>query len=380
VNLSRHPRLSLLAFLFFTLPAFAASTDISVQGPGHQPNLGFACCDQGIAQLQSLVANQPVLDSLKKLHAQIAVPIQDFSAERAAAIRSLNQQGIPVVAGLTLSPEDGYYMNDSNEPQAEQRVAAFEQWTRRQNLQWSAVGLDIEPNFGALSNLRKHPLRLIATLLGRALNAGPNRRAAQAYSALIHGLQSRGYVVQTYQLPYVPIERGANSSLIDRQLGTVDVHGNTDYLMLYSVYARPHSSGAVWSLGRGAQAIAIGTTVGPGAPGAAGSPLSWDEFSRDLIVAAHYTDQIGVYNLEGCIRQGYLPRLETFNWSQTITLPSAAIRHTERLRRVILVALWLASHILYFILGFSILAVWFIRRRAARRNTFASSRTPQAQS
>jgi hypothetical protein len=368
VNISRTLRLLLLILSSLAPPAFAlaASANISVTGPGHQPHLGFACCDQGIGQLQSLAANSEVLNSLKKLHAQIAVPIDDFSAERGAAIRSLNQQGIPVVAGLTLSPEDGYYMNDGNEPQAEQRVAEFVRWTRQQNLQWSAVGLDIEPNFGALGYLRKHPLRLIETLLSRALNAGPNRRAMLAYSALIRGLQSRDYVVQTYQLPYVPIEHSANSSLIDRLLGTVDVHGNTDYLMLYSVYARPHSAGAVWSFGRGAQAIAIGSTAGPGTPGTPGGPLSWDEFSRDLIVAAHYTDQVGVYNLEGCIRQGFLPRLETFDWSQTIILPSDAIRHTQRLTRVIRTALWLASHILYFVFGFLLLAAWLIGRRCMR--------------
>lgn len=100
-------RLLLVFFLSlaFVTPALAfdASTGVAVQGPGSQPNLGFACCEQGDTQMQSTLADPSVLTSLKNLHA--------------------------------------------------------------------AVGLDIEPNFAALCDLRRHRLRLIATLLGRALTS-----------------------------------------------------------------------------------------------------------------------------------------------------------------------------------------------------------------
>lgn len=374
MNRSYHSRFVLFALLAFTHSAFALDTSsgVAVQGPGRQPNIGFACCEQGIAQLRSLAANQDVLNSLKNLHAQVAVPIQDFSPERADAIRRLNQQGIPVVAWLTLAGQDGYYMNSGNEPQAEQRVADFEQWTRQQGLRWAAVGLDIEPDFSALRDLSKHRLRLIATLFGRALNSRRTRRAVQAYTGLIGRLQSQGYVVQTYQMPYVPAERSVNSTLLDQMLGTVDVHGNLDYLMLYASYARPYSSGIVWSLGRKSQAIVVGVTDGPGTPGTIGGPLTWDEFSRDLIVASHYTNQVAVYDLEGCVRQGFLPRLETFNWSRTVILPASSIHHARRLGRVLRIAIWIGSHLLFFLAAFFILAVWLIRRRRILRTGTAT--------
>jgi hypothetical protein len=372
-------------FLFFILlsfvPAVSAfvfdtSSGVAVQGPDHQPNLGFACCEQGIEQLQSLAANQSVLDALKTLHAQVAIPIQDFSSERADAIRRLDEQGIPVIAWLTLARQDGYYMNAGNEPQAEKRVADFEQWTREHGLQWAAVGLDIEPDFVALGDLRKHRLRLLATLLGRAFNTSRTGRAIQLYIALIHRLQSQGYVVQTYQMPYVPAERDVNSSLLDRVLGTIDLRGNQDYLMLYSNYARPFSSGIVWSLGRSAQAIAVGSTEGPGTPGTGSGPLNWDEFSRDLIVASHYTNRVGVYDLEGCVRQGFLPRLETFNWSQSVVLPAASVQRAERMGRFMRVILWLASQILYFVVAFILLAAWFIGRWRNRHLAATAVRLP----
>jgi hypothetical protein len=39
-------------------------------------------------------------------------------------------------------------------------------------------------------------------------------RTHQAYSALIHTIQSRGYLVQTYQMPFLPVERNVHPSYL----------------------------------------------------------------------------------------------------------------------------------------------------------------------
>jgi hypothetical protein len=93
----------------FAAPLVRASSPdaISVQGSGTQPQLGFACCDQGIAQMQELFAHSDVVADLKSLHAQVAVAIADFSPERAKVIRMLNQQQIPVIAAVMLQTKDG---------------------------------------------------------------------------------------------------------------------------------------------------------------------------------------------------------------------------------------------------------------------------------
>ena len=78
----------------------------------------------------------------------------------------------------------------------------------------------------------------------------------------------------------------------------------------------------IWSLGRGAQGIAVGSTDGETPPGGGSGPLDWDEFSRDLIVASPYSRQLGVYDLEGCVRQGFLPRLKTMDWNKSVVIPS----------------------------------------------------------
>jgi hypothetical protein len=360
-------------------PVSAASdeTGVRVQGSGARPQLTFACCEGSIERSQTMLATPQVIAALQQLHAQVAVALPDFTPERAAVVHGLNAEGIPAVAWLLLPKEQGYYFNADNAPAAASRIAAFEAWTSSEGLQWSAVGLDIEPSFAELSALSKHRWRLIATLLGRSVNGRRMERAREAYGALIRELERQGFVVQTYQMPYVPAERSVHSSLPDRWLGTVDVHGNEDYLMLYTSFARMAGAGIILSLGPGAQGIAVGSTDGDTSPGSGTGPLNWDEFSRDLIVASHFSKNIGVYDLEGCVRQGFLPRMETMDWSQSVVIPAEMVRKAGRMRRAIRVALWIASHIVYLsvvvVATIWLVVRWWRSRRRARQHRVAQS-------
>lgn len=356
---------------FGAIRALAASSSggVLVQGPGAAPQLVFACRDQGVGEMESLFANADVIAELKYLHAGLAVAIPDFTPERASLVRRLNQAGIPVIAALLL-PKEGYYFTADNEPAAALRFAAFDAWSRNQGLRWSGVGLDIEPNFAELATLRSHPWRLFTTLLWRAVDVQRMRRAKRAYSALIANMRARGYFVQTYQLPILPVERHAHSSLLDRLLGTVDVRGDQEVLMLYTSYAPPPVGAAIiWKLGRDAQAIAIGVTDGD--PLANPAVLNWSRFSRDLIVAGHFSHHIGVYDLEGCVRQGFLSRLETMNWNQSVTIPADAIRSANHRLLLLGMILWTSSHFLYLIVVLVLiiaLSAWRLRVHKMKRN------------
>ena len=342
------------------------SAGVRVQGPGSPPQPGFACCEHGIAQMQALFADPSVIPALKDLHAEVAVPVADFAPERAAIVHLLNEQGIPVIAWIELAKQDGIYMNADNVPKAAARVNEFEQWTATNRLHWAAVGLDIEPNFNELAELKTHRWQMFTTLLRRDIDANRLVRAKQDYSAIIANLQSRGYAVQTYLMPYVPAERSAHSTVLDRLLGTVDVRANEEYLMLYTSFARQVGVGMVWSLGRDAEGIAVGSTDGDTPAGSGSGPLDWNEFSRDLIVASHYTKHVGIYDLEGCVQQGFLPSLEQMDWSKSVVIPEASIQRAQRMGHMIRFALWVASHIVYimvFALMLLIYLVWKWRRR-----------------
>jgi hypothetical protein len=359
--------LSMSACALRKFPAeLVPAAGIVVHGPGTAPQLAFACCDQGIERMKALFADPDTIAQLKAIHAGIAVPTLDFSPERAEVVRSLNQAGIPVVAWMILSKEQGYYLNADTAAAAKSRVAEFEKWTSDNHLNWAAVGLDIEPNFNEFAELKTHPWRMLGILLSRSFNGGRIRSAKATYAALISDLQSRGYRVQTYLMPYIPAERDVGSTLLDRLLGTVDVRGNDEYLMLYTSVARPVGAGMIWSLGSSAQSIVIGVTDGDTTPGTGNGPLDWDEFVRDLIVAGHFSRHIGIYNLEGCVRQGFLPRLETLDWNQSVVIPAESIRRAERVGLLLRIALWTGSHALYLACALLLLLVWLawsIRKR-----------------
>ena len=121
----------------------------------------------------------------------------------------------------------------------------------------------------------------------------------------------------------------------------------------------------VWSYGQDTQALAVGSTLGSGnaALDAKYGPLSWEEFSRDTIVASHFSPQVGVYSLEGCLRQGFLPRLKVMDWNQGVEIPPAMLTRMDRFRAVVQGMLWTASHLPYFVTMFPIVLVWLVRKQ-----------------
>lgn len=365
--------LAILACFFVSIadpPVLASSPSaITVQGSGVQPQLGFACCDQGIPQMQALFADPATITALRALHAEVAVALPDYSPERAEVVHMLNQQQIPVIAGLALQTKDGPYFNADDAAEAPAQYAAFEAWTQQNGLHWAAVGLDIEPNFAQLAALKNHPLKLVSMLLRNSFNSERRDRARQIYSTLIRQIQSQGYPVETFTLPYGPVENNIHTDLLDRLLGTVDLRSDQNYLMIYTSYARPVGSSIILDLGPSAQGIAVGITDGPPPAGSGFGPLDWDEFSSDLLVASHFTRHIGVYNLEGCVSQGYLLRLESMNWSASVVLPAASVSRADRHVMAFGMALWIAAHLLYFVaaaLLILILLVWRWRIRKRR--------------
>jgi hypothetical protein len=154
--------------------------------------------------------------------------------------------------------------------------------------------------------------------------------------------------------------------LLDRLLGTVDVRCDQEVWMLYTSHAPPPVGAAlIWKLGPDAQAIAIGVTDGD--PRANPAVLDWSRFSRDLIVAGHFTHLIGVYNLEGCVRQGFLSRLKTMNWNQSVTIPADAMRRADHRLLLLGGILWISSHFLYLVIMLVLIIALIVWRRRIRK-------------
>ncbi|MGA7219755.1 MAG: hypothetical protein WBX38_15650, partial [Candidatus Sulfotelmatobacter sp.] len=365
---------SVLAIMLCAAALASATTPdlglgIEVQGSGVRPQIFFACCDQGIAAMQSLFADPAIISDLKGLNAILAFAVPDLSPERAQTVRQLNAAGIPLFAWVELSKEQGTYLNADNEPQAAEAFANFENWSAQYGLQWQGVGLDIEPDFSQLASLREHKWRPAYLLAERYIDTVRVYRAREAYGHLIRKLQLRGYIVQTYQMPLIVADRRAHITLFERLFGVVDVRGDEEVLMLYSSFVPSLGAGMIWSLAPGEQAIAIGNTQADPNAGANGVPLHWDEFSRDLLVASHFSRIAGVYNLEGCVQQGFLTRLRTMNWNQSVLIPADSIRKANRMRRLVSTLLWIGAILpVIIVIAIFLLAgsIWRWRRHRRR--------------
>ena len=336
------------------------SSDLRVQAPAVRPQMFFACCDD-IAATRALFADGSVIASLRRLNAGVAIATDDLSAARAQIVRRLNDASIPVVASLVVPGEQGYYLNSGNAPQAAARFTEFEQWTARYQLHWSAVGLDIEPDIRLFGDLQHHRMRLTWLFLVRYFEFAKMHQAREAYDKLIRRIQSQGYVVETYQLPLIVAERKAHLTLLERLLGIVDVRGNQEVVMIYTSFNKAIGSAMIWTLGPDAQSIAIGiTNDGEYA-------LNWNQFSRDLIVAAHFSSTVGVFNLEGSVQRNYLSRLETMNWDQSVSITSASLAKAHRLRMLVVILLWVGEFAPCLILILVLSLVWVALRIRLRR-------------
>ena len=106
----------------------------------------------------------------------------------------------------------------------------------------------------------------------------------------------------------------------------------------------------------------MGTTGGgPDVPGHSQfSPLSWEEFARDLRLARYWSDDLVVHSLEGCVWQGYLERLRSFDWEQPVRLPKTA-GLAGALRALLRGALWSSAHP-WYVLSVVVATTWLLSR------------------
>ena len=362
--------------LLLLSPSFVAAQaragDVVVQDSSAPPQLLFAC-DRPTSELKSLFTPGLIAD-LHQLNAGVALSTEDFSSERAQLVQALNRAGVPAIAWLVLPHDEGYYVNAGNVAQTRARFEEFDRWTAANGLHWQAVGLDIEPTFSDFTKIGGSKLRLLSLVLRRAFEGSRIREPRASYAALIEHMQAEGYYVQTYQLMFLADERRAHSTLLEKVFGIVDVRGNQEVLMLYTSFNHAAGAGIIWEYGPDAQSIAVGSTAAGGdkAADAKFPPLNWEEFSRDLIVARHFSPKmVGVYSLEGCVRQGFIAKMKTLDWSQKITIPAESLHKAMQVRQGVFAVLWFGSHIIYFAVAFLVALVWltrfFVKRRRRKR-------------
>jgi hypothetical protein len=325
-----------------------------------QPRLTFAC-ELNPSRLAALLADSSVIDDLRALGARVALMCSDFSDERAAQVRRLNASGVPVV-GIPLLPlAEGYYFTADNTDRAADCYQEWVAWTRRHGLVWEGVGLDIEPDARLYLQIMNGPWGLVPMLLPRLFDKTRPARSQAAYRRLSDQIRADGWQVENYQFPLIADERRTGSTLLQR-LALVDVATDREVWMLYSSFLRTLGPGLIWAYGPEAKAIAVGTTGGgPDIPGSPQMPtLSWQELARDLRLAYYFCDQILIHSLEGCVWQGFMPRLRSFEWAAA-TGPPDRTRAAMAMRQALRATLWTSAHP-WTVVGFVAASSLLLRR------------------
>lgn len=334
-----------------------------------KPHLTFFC-ELEANVLQALFA-VPDMVELAGLQSTISLGILDLSQKRAEIVQRLNQSGIPVIAWLLLPKEQGYWFNVDNAPHAVERYLAFKEWTDKNGLVWAGIGLNIEPDIRDIVQLKDHRWELLGRVLRRIPNTGRLRQASAIYRALVYQIHSDGYPVETYQLPVIIDERKLHSSLLQRIAGLVDLKTDKEVLMLYTSIMRPMGTGYLWSYAPEAQAIGVGSTGGGVDLAILDSkPLNWDELARDLRLAWVYSNDIYIFSLEGCARQGILAKLKNFEWDVPIVEPTEMAEKANAFRQTLQTTLWFDKHSLEILAGLlSAFIFWKVLKRWIKRRS-----------
>jgi hypothetical protein len=307
------------------------------------PRLTFFC-ELDAAHLDGFFKSDQVIRNLQKLGAGVALAIRDFSAERAAVVRRLNEAGIPVTAWLLLPEEEGYWFNLDNAPLAVQRYRDFRNWSQTENLKWLRIGLDIEPDFRLITALKEGVLPALRFVFSTVRQRKKRFSSARLlYRQLIEQIHADGYEVEAYQLPFILEERKSHSLFLQRWLGVLDLEVDREILMLYSSFSRPWGDALLLNYGKDAQYIAIGSTGGGvDLEGVADTrPLDWQEFSRDLLIAGLLKPEVSIFSLEGCVQQGFLERLLHFDWQQSVQVERRKYVRVQQVRQLLAALLWL---------------------------------------
>ena len=296
-----------------------------------KPDLTFFC-ELPAEQLKALFESRFVMDDIKALHARLSLGILDLSNERAQVVKKLNKLGVKVIAWLLLPKDEGYWFNLDNHPQAAARYEAFKTWSETYGLKWDGIGLDIEPDINAVQRLREKKLAMLPELIKKLADGKRVKKAQEAYEALVAQMHADGYRVESYHFPLIIDERKAHSTVLQRIAGLVDLNVDHEVLMLYSNFIRPHGDEMLWQYAREADSVAIGNTGGGvDLEGVIDiPPLTWEEFSRDLRLVYASGKPIHIFCLEGCVAQGFLARLITFNWEEDTPKPGALLIKTGR--------------------------------------------------
>ena len=276
------------------------------------------------------------------MHASLRVGLIDLSKERTETIQKLNRAGIPVYAWLLLPEEEGYWFYMNNGDKAVKRYAEFKKWSEENRLKWAGLGIDLELDFNDARLAVKHPARLAWKAYRRLFDRNSIIKGREIYQKLINQMVADSFKVESYVIPVIYDERLKHTTSLQKLSGILDVQTPVEIPMDYT---SAMGAGTIAVYHNDHQPIALGITGGGvNIEGVQPKFMTWDNLSRDLLVASQYTNEIIIFCLEATVKNGWLPKIMNFDFNQPVPDISADVKQQEKSGKTIQTFLVILDH------------------------------------
>lgn len=331
-----------------------------------KPDLSFFVELKG-ADFNALFSDTTLVVKLVEMKASLRVGLPDFSPERTEAIHRLNQAGIPLIAWLLLSEEEGYWFHMNNGDKAIRRYLDFKNWTIENNLKWEGIGIDLELDFNDARMGVKHPLKLAWKAYKRLYDNRSLENGKVVYNKLISQILDDGYNLESYVIPFIYDERISKTASFQKLLGLIDIQTPHEIPMVYtSVLGNPSMIASYCIEG---EPIALGITGGGVViEGIQPKFLTKDELIRDMLISNQYSSGVIIFCLEAAWKNGWLSAIESLDYTRSLPDLKIDSEKQENMRKTIQRLLIVLDHpllmtiaVLLFITATAILLVRIFR-------------------
>ena len=298
-------KLAILVFAFLSFSQIKAQRVISFFNELKSP------------ELVQLFKDSTIIPNLQAIHGEIRMGTLDLTPERAAIVKKLNEAGIPVVAWVVLTEDDGYFSNSINAHLSKKRYQEIKNWANQNQLKLKGIGFDFEIDMNDLKLAKSSPLKLVCKMFTRLYEDDNNLKLAKLkYDTLMTQVKADGYVVEGYYMPYINDEVANGTSAIQKMTRFIRYNTGNDIPMLYSSL-NGNGDGMLKLYGADIHLYAAGLGSTGGGIDTSGL-LSYERLVHDMNVAFKTVKEVHIFSLEGAVKSGMLSKLLTYQYDSTV--------------------------------------------------------------
>jgi hypothetical protein len=316
--------------------------------------------------LDALVQNDKVLELLQRYKAGICMGLVDLNDERANIVRELNQANIPVIAGILVSEDAGYWANVSNARVTAEKYGQVRLWAIDHGLVFDAVGIHCLPHINLFRSWVKKDIGSMFRSLSGFFKPWQFNKAKSIYQDLAAQIKADGYRLESFVPSFVYDERIVKSRLLKTLLGIVDIPSDREILILQANTIQAHNLGLIWSYGRETSSFGIRSTDSvTWSAETDPEPIKWSDFKKSVHHAWYWSNTIYIYSLEGCIQQDIFDKIFSIKLDDLILEPKQLIERIDRSRISLQALLWGVTY-LPLLIFMGIVAIFLFRYHRKR--------------